>query len=162
MSHVTTDRISYSHCWSASPTKAGTRASLHECHRSGKEGTRLTSGSVSAGVRRSPHDASLGPAAPGQPRGAQRREEGPETDAPRRRGQHPGQWGSEGGEDLGTRAGPGARSFPQGCLPSPCRLGPVTHSDTRARTTAIATAPLEGPRTSWASSAALRHATGTS
>ena len=43
-----------------------------------------------------------------------------------------------------------------------CYLGPVTHSDTTARTKAIATAQLEGLRTSWASSAALRHASGTS
>lgn len=39
--------------------------------------------------------------------------------------------------------------------------GPVTHFHTQARTKAIATAPL-GLTTSWASSAALRHATGTS
>lgn len=62
----------------------------------------------------------------------------------------------------GSPTGPGTWDFRQECPLDRCRRRSVTHSDRPARTKAIATAQLEGLRTSWTSSAALRHATGTS
>ena len=63
----------------------------------------------------------------------------------------------------GSQAGPGTHGGSPTSVPwSGSRLWPVTHFDTLAGTKATAAAQPEGLRTSWASSTALRHASGPS
>lgn len=142
---------------------------LSHRHRLWQKGTRLTSRNVSA------RGEEVTPASPVRPA---RRFPGHAWDRPPasppaacrwRRRKRQGEEGRNGGLGpgavrcrTGSPTGPGTWDFPQVYPLGRCRRRSVTHSDRPARTKATATAQLEGLRTSWASSAALRHATGTS